>query len=39
VMRHRILANFHAESQRITTGEIIRQLLETVPVPKSGLTK
>jgi MoxR-like ATPase len=38
VMRHRILTNFHAESQRITTEEIIRRLLETVPVPQSGLT-
>jgi MoxR-like ATPase len=38
VMRHRILTNFHAESQRITTEEIIRRLLEAVPVPKSGLT-
>jgi MoxR-like ATPase len=39
VMRHRILTNFHAESQRITTDEIIRRLLEEVPVPKSGLAK
>jgi MoxR-like ATPase len=38
VMRHRILTNFHAESQRITTEEIIHRLLEAVPVPKSGLT-
>jgi MoxR-like ATPase len=38
VMRHRILTNFHAESQRITTEEIIRRLLEAVPVPQSGLT-
>ena len=38
VMRHRILINFHAESQRITTEEIIRRLLEAVPVPRSGLT-
>jgi MoxR-like ATPase len=37
VMRHRILINFHAESQRITTEEIIRRLLEAVPVPRSGL--
>jgi MoxR-like ATPase len=37
VMRHRILTNFHAESQRITTEDIIKRLLETVPVPKSGL--
>ncbi len=38
VMRHRILTNFHAESQRITTEEIVRRLLEAVPVPRSGLT-
>ncbi len=37
VMRHRILTNFHAESQKITTEEIIRRLLEAVPVPASGL--
>jgi MoxR-like ATPase len=37
VMRHRILTNFHAESQKITTDEIIKRLLEKVTVPKSGL--
>lgn len=37
VMRHRILTNFHAESQHVTTEQIIKQLLEAVPVPKSGL--
>jgi MoxR-like ATPase len=37
VMRHRILTNFHAESQRVTTEEITRRLLEAVPTPKSGL--
>jgi MoxR-like ATPase len=37
VMRHRILTNFHAESQKVTTEEIIRRLLESVPEPKSGL--
>jgi MoxR-like ATPase len=37
VMRHRILTNFHAESQRVTTEEIIRRLLESVPEPESGL--
>jgi len=37
VMRHRILTNFHAESQKVTTDDIIRRLLETVPTPKSGL--
>jgi MoxR-like ATPase len=39
VMRHRILTNFHAESQRVTTEEVIRRLLEAVPTPKSGLVK
>ena len=39
VMRHRILTNFHAESQRVTTDEIIRRLLEVVPVPQSGLSE
>jgi len=37
VMRHRILANFHAESQKVSTDEIIRRLLGVVPTPKSGL--
>jgi MoxR-like ATPase len=35
VFRHRILANFHAESERITTDKLIEQLLDAVPVPKS----
>jgi MoxR-like ATPase len=37
VLRHRILLNFHAESERITTGHIVDRLLETVPVPRSGM--
>ncbi len=37
VLRHRILTNFHAESQKVTTEEIIRRLVEAVPVPASGL--
>jgi MoxR-like ATPase len=37
VLRHRILTNFHAESEGRTTGELIDKLLETVPVPKSGM--
>jgi MoxR-like ATPase len=37
VLRHRILTNFHAESEGIKPEEIIRRLLETVPAPKSGL--
>ena len=37
IMRHRILKNFHAESDGITSDEIVRRLIEVVPVPKSGL--
>ncbi len=37
VLRHRILTNFHAQSERVTTGQIIEQLLAAVPVPRSGL--
>ena len=37
VFRHRILTNFHAESEGIRSEEIIRRLLEVVPVPQSGL--
>jgi MoxR-like ATPase len=37
VMRHRIIRNFHAESERVTTDKIVDQLLEHVTVPKSGM--
>jgi len=37
VMRHRILLNFHAESERVTTGNVVDRLLEAVPVPRSGM--
>ena len=37
VLRHRILTNFHAESEGIKSEDIIKRLLDTVPVPKSGL--
>jgi MoxR-like ATPase len=37
VLRHRILLNFHAESERVTTDHIIGQLLESVPLPRSGM--
>ena len=37
VFRHRILRNFHAESEKITTDEIVAKLLEAVPVPRSRL--
>ncbi len=37
VMRHRILLNFQAESEKIDTDQIIKRLVEYVPEPKSGL--
>jgi MoxR-like ATPase len=37
ILRHRIMTNFYAESERITSDTIIARLLETVPVPSSGM--
>ena len=37
VLRHRILTNFHAESERVTTDDVIEQLLEAVQVPSSQM--
>jgi MoxR-like ATPase len=37
VFRHRILPNFHAESEGISSENVVSRLLETVPVPKSGI--
>jgi MoxR-like ATPase len=37
VLRHRLLRNFQAQSERVTTDQIVDQLIETVPLPKSGL--
>ena len=34
VLRHRILVNFHAESDRIDADEILRQLLAQMPPPR-----
>jgi MoxR-like ATPase len=37
VMRHRIIRNFHAESEKVTTDHIIDELVKAVPQPKSGM--
>jgi MoxR-like ATPase len=37
VLRHRILINFHAQSEGMTTDRIIDTLLESVPTPRSGM--
>jgi MoxR-like ATPase len=37
VLRHRILTNFHAESEGRSSGEMVDRLLEHVPTPSSGM--
>jgi len=37
VMRHRIITNFHAQSEGITTDILVDRLLEAVPLPRSGM--
>ncbi len=37
ILRHRIMTNFYAESERINSDAIVQRLIEHVPVPKSGM--
>ncbi|HEX9164934.1 MAG TPA: MoxR family ATPase [Gemmatimonadales bacterium] len=37
VLRHRVLLNFHAQSERVTTGQVVDRLLEQVAPPRSAL--
>jgi len=37
VLRHRIITNFHSQSEGITTDMLVDRLLEAVPMPKSGM--
>ena len=37
VLRHRVITNFYAESEGIDADAIVRRLLESVPVPASGM--
>lgn len=37
ILRHRIILNFHAEAERVTTDDVIRRLLDEVPAPASDL--
>jgi MoxR-like ATPase len=36
VLRHRILLNFHAESDRVDSDELLKRLIVYVPRPKEG---
>jgi MoxR-like ATPase len=37
VLRHRVIPNFYAESERITADNLVERLLEAVPIPRSGM--
>jgi MoxR-like ATPase len=37
VLRHRVLMNFHAESEKVTSDHVIEKLVAAVPLPKSGM--
>jgi MoxR-like ATPase len=37
VLRHRVLTNFRAESEGITSDQLIDDLLKAVPLPRSGM--
>ncbi len=37
VLRHRVLTNFHAQSEGVTSDAVVDRLLEAVPAPRSGM--
>ena len=37
ILRHRVITNFYAESEQMTSEGIVAKLIEAVPPPKSGL--
>jgi MoxR-like ATPase len=37
VLRHRVLTNFHAQSEGVTSDVLVDRLLESVMAPKSGM--
>jgi MoxR-like ATPase len=37
ILRHRIVTNFYAESERISTDALVGRLIEQVPPPRSGM--
>ena len=36
VLRHRIITNFHAQSEGVTSDDVVDRLLQAVPLPRSG---
>jgi MoxR-like ATPase len=37
VLRHRVIPNFYAESERVSADNLVDRLLEAVPQPRSGM--
>jgi MoxR-like ATPase len=37
VLRHRVLVNFHAEAEGISTDDVVGRLLQAIEPPRSGL--
>ena len=37
ILRHRVLLNFHAQAEKVTSDTVVERLLEIVPMPKSKL--
>ncbi len=37
VLRHRVLTNFHAQSEGVTSDALVDRLLAAVPLPRSGM--
>jgi MoxR-like ATPase len=37
VLRHRILLNFQAQSEKVTTDQLIDKLLQAAPIPRSAM--
>jgi MoxR-like ATPase len=37
VLRHRIITNFHAQSEGVTSDAVVDRLLQAVPLPRSGM--
>jgi MoxR-like ATPase len=37
VLRHRVIPNFYAESEHITSDKLVERLLDAVPTPRSGM--
>jgi MoxR-like ATPase len=39
ILRHRVITNFYAESEQVTSEVLVARLLEAVPPPQSGLDR